>query len=273
MRQLLAREHIDFQVTRGEDLDKPVSSGDTLDTADTRIIATYVAEGGLLGDRVYVFRLAKPQGTWRAAEVRWPEKPETGCQGGSILKIRSVKGFLYLDGHINPSASCTMVLTDNLKLHDTFYGWPVTQFQDGRVVYEHSEMHFAPTFYVELSIYDPMSRRSRQIYPPSPATPLRRQYIEKTKVAYERCCVDHPPADCGGAFANRNHHCDPELFDNSIGEITVNDADDSITFKARFDDIAGSAEVIYSISHLRKGKPRVRETPAGDRGMSEAPPP
>src|SRR5436305_8944314 len=111
LRELLAREHIDFQVTRSEDLDKPVSSGDVLDTAGSRIIATYVAEGHFLGDRVYVFRLAKPQGTWRAAEVRWPEISDTSCQGGSILAIRAVKGFLYLDGHINPSASCTMVLT------------------------------------------------------------------------------------------------------------------------------------------------------------------
>jgi len=83
LRQLLAREHLDFQVTRGEDLDKPVSSGDTLDTAETRIIATYVPENGLLGDRVYVFRLAKRQGTWRAAEVRWPKSSDTLCQGGA----------------------------------------------------------------------------------------------------------------------------------------------------------------------------------------------
>ena len=166
-----------------------------------------------------------------------------------------------------------MVLTDKLTLQDTLYGWVVGSFKDGRVVYQHSEIHFAPTFYVELSIYDPVRRRSGQIYPPSPATPLRRQYIEKTKVAYERCCVDHPPADCGGYFAIRNHHCDPELFEDSIGTVTVNDAKDSITFKARFNDVAGPAEVIYSISHLRQGKPRVREIPAGDRGTSAAPPP
>jgi hypothetical protein len=266
LRELLAREHIDFQVSHGEDLERRAIDGGVLDTPETRIVATYVLEGNRESDRLYVFRQAKPQGSWRAAEVRWPESSDTSCQGGSIIKIRAVNGFLYLDGHVTPSASCTMVLTESLTLHDTLLGWPVAYFRDGRVVYQHSEPHFAPTHYAELSIYDPVSRRSRKIYPPSPATPLRRQYIEKTRTAYARCCADHPPADCGGAFAVHNHHCDPELFENSIDKVTVNDAGDSLTFKARFEDIAGTSEVIYSFSHLRKGKPKVRETPAGHPG-------
>jgi hypothetical protein len=261
--ELLARERIDFQITHSEDLDKPVIDGDVLDTLETRVVATYVVEGNRESDRLYVFRRAKPQGNWKSAEVRWPESSDTSCRGGSITDIAAANGFLYLTGHINPSAACTMVLTEKLALQDTLYGWPVARFQDGRIVYQHSEIHFAPTHYAELSIYDPVSRRSRQIYPPSPAPPLRRQYIEKVRAAYERCCVDHPPADCGGAFAVRNHHCNPELFENSIGEVIVNDATDSLAFRARFEDIAGEDEAVYFFRHLREGAPEVREIWAG----------
>ncbi|MFL6263963.1 MAG: hypothetical protein ACJ76Y_30105 [Thermoanaerobaculia bacterium] len=35
---------------------------------------------------------------------------------------------------------------------------------------------------------------------------------------------------------------------------------------ARFADIAGTSELIYSFSHLREGKPEVRETAAGEPG-------
>jgi hypothetical protein len=272
LRQVLTREHLDLRAVKAEELDEPVSSGDNLATADTQAIET--SKSSRQSDCLYVLHRPKGKKRWRAAEVCWPpESSETACQGGSILAIDAVKGFLYLDGHINPSASCTMVLTDKLTLHDTFYGWVVGSFKDGRVVYQHSEPHFMPTHYVELSVYDPVRRRSRRIYPPDPATPLLRQYIEKTRTVYKRCCVTDPPADCGGSFTESNRNCRPELFENSIGKVMVNDAKDSITFKVRFDDAVGPWEVIYSISHLRRGKPRVRERPAGGRTASEAPPP
>ena len=82
-------------------------------------------------------------------------------------------------------------------LHDTFYGWPVAHFKDGRIVYEHSEIHFAPTHYVELSIYDPVRRRSRQIYPPSPATPLPRNVRRVAQASWPVLSEQNLQPRCG----------------------------------------------------------------------------
>ncbi|HEY0511295.1 MAG TPA: hypothetical protein VGH73_05295 [Thermoanaerobaculia bacterium] len=255
--ELLAGEQIDFQVPHSEDLGSPITNGDVLDTPETRIIATYAANGG----RLYVFRRSKAQGSWRGAEVRWPEASETACKGGSITDIAVANGTIYLTGHINPSAACTLVLAETLEAQDTLYGWPVAQFQDGRIVYQHSEIHFAPTHYAELSIYDPVKRQHHQLYPPKPETPLRRHYLERVRAAYARCCVDHPPAACGSEFSNHNHPCNPEFFESSLGEVVVDDATDSLTFRVRYEDIVGTEDVMYVVRHLREA-PEVRETAA-----------
>jgi hypothetical protein len=261
--ELLARERINLQVPRRQDLGKTISDGADLDTTDARIVATYVDSGSIFDD-LYVFRRDKTQGSWRVAEVHWPGDSETACRGGSITRLIAANGYIYLAGHINPSAECTMVLTEKLELQGTLYGWPVAQFQDGRIVYQHSEIHFAPTHYAELSIYDPAKRRHQPLYPPKPEPPLRKIYRERVRVAYERCCVDHPQPDCGPIFAGHNHHCNPELFENSVGEVVVNDATDSLAFTAQFDDIAGKDEVIYFFRHLREGTPEHREVWTGD---------
>ncbi len=262
---LLARERIDLPIPRREDLGKLITNGDELDTAETRIVATYVEEGDRRSeDRLFVFRRAKAQGTWISAEVRWPAGSEEACGGRSITEIDVVHGFIYLTAHLTPSAECTLVLTEELQPRDTLYGWPVAYFQDGRVVYEHSQIHFAPTHYAELSIYDPATRRQQLLYPPKPETHERKAYREQVRVAYERCCVEHPAADCGPVFADRNHHCDPDLFENSVGEVVVNDATDSLAFTAEFDDIVGKDGATYVFCHLREGTPEVREVRTGD---------
>jgi hypothetical protein len=89
--ELLARERIDVQIPRSEDLGKPVTSGAEVDTAETRIVATYVTAREVLDDHFYVFRRAKAKGIWRAAEVRWPKDSETGCRGGSITNIATLR--------------------------------------------------------------------------------------------------------------------------------------------------------------------------------------
>lgn len=266
--ELLARERIDVQAVRSEDLARPITGGDVLDIAGIQIIVTYATADHHQDDHLYVFRRTRGQGSWRVAEVRWPELSDTACQADSITDIAAASGYVYLTGHINPSAECTMVLTEKLELQDTLYGWPVAQLQDGRIVYQHSEIHFAPTHYAELSIYDPVNRKRHQLYPPQPAPPLRRDYLEKVRVAYGRCCVEHPPADCGGAFAVHNHHCDPELFQSSLGKVVVNGATDSLAFTVRFEDIVGETEAIYVFRHLREEAPEYREIRAGDQEIN-----
>src|SRR5262249_7287863 len=96
-----------------------------------RVIATYVDNGGILSDTLYVFRLDKLLQQWNAAELKWPTQSAKGsrgpapCQGGSIIRIAQSNHFIYLDGHVTPSAACTLVITQELQYYDTVYGWVV----------------------------------------------------------------------------------------------------------------------------------------------------
>src|SRR3954447_10723149 len=60
---LLSRERIDFKTQHPEDLGKLISNGSEQETEEVRIVATYLEEGGRLGDQLFVFRLAKARGT------------------------------------------------------------------------------------------------------------------------------------------------------------------------------------------------------------------
>ena len=177
LREMLQREGIPSDVCRSTDLEMQTTSGATADLEDSRIIATYVQRdhSSNLGDDFYLFRLDKRSRRWSASELRWPdlETSQTdgrvkSCHGGSFSGIDRSDNFIYLDGHITPSASCTMIVTRDLRFHGTFAGWVVGRSRGDRVVYEHNEIHFTPTHYVELSLYDPVSRTSRKIYPLKP---------------------------------------------------------------------------------------------------------
>ncbi len=249
LREMLLREGIPLEMSRTNDLEKQVTSGSACDLKDSRIVATYVQEGNssILGEYFYVYRFDKRSGKWAANELKWPDLSQDGkvksCQGGSLTRIDGADNFIYLDGHINPSASCTMVVTRDLKFHGTFYGWVVGRSRGDTVVYEHSEIHFAPTHYVELSLYDPVSRTSRKIYPLKPYQAVRQGYIAKVQAAYAECCqrlltdnTQLPRKDCDPKFGN--HHCDAELFENYLtGLIETNNVTDSVAFSTVFADV------------------------------------
>jgi hypothetical protein len=263
LREMLQREDIPSDVCRSIDLEKQITSGSATDFKDSRIIATYVQEGNssALGDEFYLFRLDKRSGRWTATELRWPDLEISrtdgrvkSCHGGSLTRIDASDNFIYIDGHINPSASCTMVVTQDLKFHGTFHGWVVGRSRGDTVVYEHSEVHFAPTHYVELSIYDPVNHTSRRIYPLKPYQAVRLAYIAEVQAAYDECCprllrdsaVLPPLKDCGRNFGN--HHCNAELFDNFLtGTIETNNVTDSLAFLTTFDDATKQRPVVVYV--------------------------
>lgn len=259
---LLKREGIHFEITKLADLGKQLTSGVAVDSNRARVIATYVDDGGRFSNTLYVFRFDKLLQSWNAAELKWPTQSANGslgsapCQGGSIVRIEQANNFIYLDGHITPSASCTLVVTQELQYYDTVYGWVVGVFANDAVVYEHSQIHFAPTHFVEMSIYNPSKRTHRKIYPAKPYQRVRQRHITRVKAAYARCCRNAPPKNCGGYFEVRNHHCNAELFDNSLkDQVVINDATDSLTFLAVFDDIvAEKLEVVYVYRSVTRGK-------------------
>jgi hypothetical protein len=80
--------------------------------------------------------------------------------------------YILLNVHINPSASCTLVLGSDLKFRDSILGWPIARLGNSRLLIQRDEVHFAPVHPVHLSVYDISTRDSAPVYP-SDNDPLR----------------------------------------------------------------------------------------------------
>ena len=75
--------------------------------------------------------------------------------------------FVHLGFHINPSAERLLVLSRDLKFQKELYGWVVATLPDESIVFHHSQIHFAPTHWLELSVFNPTTSKTKQVYPPS----------------------------------------------------------------------------------------------------------
>jgi hypothetical protein len=136
---------------------------------------------------------------------------------------------IHFGYHINPSAEELFVFSRDLKLLGELYGWELLTLPNEGIVYHQSQIHFAPTHSVEISVFDPITRKSRQIYPPKPYQPIRKAFIERVAEAYkERGQV---------WFKEHNHHMDPEMFDSKlIVNLTTDSATKSISFTVQYGD-------------------------------------
>src|SRR4051812_38016568 len=63
---------------------------------------------------------------------------------GSVLGIRRHAERFLVSTHINPSASCTLVLDGRLRWRKTLMGWPIGTISPNEVVFQEDEVHFAP---------------------------------------------------------------------------------------------------------------------------------
>jgi hypothetical protein len=146
---------------------------------------------------------------------------------GSIMRVGHTRHHLLLDAHINPSAGTLLVLSRALEPKALLYGFSLFALPNDSIVYDRSQVHFAPTHWVEIFMYDPASGVDRQIYPLKPYDQPRLAFMREMKKAYDRA---------GEAFCRENnHHCNPELFDSSWGSSWVVDREaGTFAFLVRF---------------------------------------
>jgi hypothetical protein len=146
-----------------------------------------------------------------------------------VVEVKRTPRFIYLDSHVNPSAGRLIILSRDFKLAGTFYGWEAATLPDDTIVYHHSQIHLAPTHSLEISVFNPNTRKERQIYPPEPWQPVRRDFIQRVAQIYKQRGAEW--------FAQHNHHMDPELFDSSLeGEVIVDASSKTFKFIVRFGD-------------------------------------
>jgi hypothetical protein len=137
--------------------------------------------------------------------------------------------YVRLSFHMNPSAERLLVLSLDMKLRQELHGWELATLPDERSIYRHGQIHFAPTHRLETSIFDPATLKQKQIYPPKPYQPVRRNFIDRVARAYK---------ERGEAwFRDHNHHMDPELFDSALVDaVSVGASGRSLSFTVRFGD-------------------------------------
>jgi hypothetical protein len=214
------------------DLDTPIMNYQVFDDPKNFLIAYHVAyhfekrspahEGPL-----FVAKFDKAKRLWQTGEIGWPELGDAGCFGAAT-EVHVAGGRTYLELHINPSASCTIVLSPELVFEKVLSGWFLAAFADGRVIYHNNEIHFAPVHAAEISIFDPRSGQDIKIYPRKPFQAARAAHIAKIAGFFA-----HNPEWCNA----HNNPCDPEWFDSEMnGTVAVSDKTDSLAFAIRFDN-------------------------------------
>jgi len=244
----------------GMSLDTPITSYSVLDDAKRFVVAYYEDHGGnALIAPLHISRLERAAGRWAHAALDEPgiRKASPGCLG-SVLSLRPAGKVLLVETHVNPSASCTLVLGPDLRIDDVIFGWPLAVFADGSVVYEHSQPHFFAVHPLELSRYDPRTRKSVALYPPAPPPPLRAGYVDKVRVAYtEAWC------------RTQNHPCQPDRFDERLdGPVAIDEKARGLAFMVTFDDRAlpgVTAGAVYVYRNIGgRGPAQVRELAPSD---------
>jgi len=235
LRQALFVKHLPIEAAKLANLDKNITSWAELDDADQYVIAFYLDDGsGMLNPPLFVDRFDRKASAWNSAELSDARAKverieiDTECLG-SILGIQSSAGHLFLNTHINPSAGCVLVLSAELKLQVSLYGWVVGHLGEDALVYHRSEVHFAPVHPAEIAIYDLRSKRDITIFPPKPESPIRQarsaQLAEFYKVNKDWCTKNDDP-------------CDPESFDSELGEkVATNDSQAALAFLISYEQI------------------------------------
>jgi hypothetical protein len=251
LRQVLAAKNLPTAAAKLENLDKNITSGAELDDENQFLIAYYIDDGtSALSPPLYLERFDRKQGSWKSAtlgkaETRWQDI-DVPCLG-SVMNISTIGGRYFLDTHINPSAGCVLILSREMKLEASLYGWLVGRFGTETVIYHRSQIHFAPVHPAEIALYDLRTRRDVTLFPPKPESPVRQARTRQLQNFYmdnREWCNKH------------NDPCDPAYFDSALqGEVAANENEQALAFVVSYGQIqlvqedvqkpSGPGDVLY----------------------------
>src|SRR5579864_9390836 len=255
LRQVLADEQLPLDARTLPNLDKVITSGAELNDAAEFMIAYYVKDSeGVLNPPIFVDIYDRQSGRWRNGAIKTAvaklEGMDVDCFG-SVLAVVAFSDSYALETHINPSAGCELILSRDLKLKTSFYGWIVGHFGDGAIVYHRSQRHFVTVHPAEIAIYDPATGKDFSIFPHAPFQDVRLQLTRELREFY-KTHQDY----CQKA----NDPCDPEEFDSSLeGKVVTDDREHAMAFVISYEvqgygqdehKPGGPAEVVYVYRHV-----------------------
>ncbi len=226
LREVLSLHVLPTTVQDFPNLDHSITSYQVLNDSSQLVIVYHLEDGsGLLRSPLYLARFDRKHGQWKNTTLTG-EMVGDECLG-SILQIESSAKSLFVDTHINPSAGCLLIISQELELEKSLFGWYLGRFGEESVVYHRSEVHFAPVHAAEIALYDRKTHRDTTIYPRQPYQPIRLAHIAKLREffrTHEEWCKQN------------NHSCDPDWFDNGlIGSVVIDDHSYTLAFVIGYD--------------------------------------
>src|SRR5713226_3488255 len=203
LRQALAAKHLPTEAAKLANFDKSITSWAELDDANQYVIAYYLDEGtDELNPPLFVDRYDRRRAEWKS--VSFPDAHAISAQTddncyGSVLRMVTLGNRFFLDTHMNPSAGCLLVLSPDLKLEASLSGWLERMLGGDILIYQRSQMHFAPVHPAEIALYNLRNKRDVTIFPPKVPTPFRQartaQLREFYKLNEEWCRKNDDPCD------------------------------------------------------------------------------
>lgn len=255
LREVLAAEKVPLDADALHNLDAKISSGAELNDSAQFVIAYYLLDAtGQLNPPIFVDVYDRGAAKWKSAEIRAGAAKEGGADDncfGSILAVESLSDFYALETHINPSAGCEVILSRDLKVKTSLYGWIVGHFGDGGMVYHRSQVHFATVHPAEIEVYDPATGKDFNVFPRAPFQGQRLQLTEKLREFYKTHQDYCQKAD---------DPCDPELFDSSLADkVVTDDREHALAFVVSYElqgygqdehKPSGPSQVVYVYRHV-----------------------
>ena len=142
---------------------------------------------------------------------------------------KGAERYIQVSCHLNPSAEQLFVFSRDATLRGELFGWTLATLPNDFIVYHNSEVHFAPTHSLGISVFDPATLSDKKIYPPVPYQPVRSAFIARVADAYRQRGDDW--------FREHNHPRNPEFFDSSLqGDVIVTASLKSFSFTVRYGD-------------------------------------
>ncbi|HTT33152.1 MAG TPA: hypothetical protein VMH48_06090 [Methylomirabilota bacterium] len=269
LKEALIAKNLPIAGAKLANLEKNITSGAELDDPEQYVIAYYVDDGtGELNPPLFIDRYDRKSREWKSGqlpEARVKVKSATDEMDiclGSILNMAGFGGRLFLDTHINPSAGCLLVLSPDLKLEASLYGWMVGRLGNDVLIYERSQVHFAPVHPTEIAVYDLRSKRDATIFPPKEPTPVWQARVAQLREFYK------PNEE----WCNKNNDpCDPEWFDSDLqGPLVTSEAESAVAFLVSYEQIqyvegdvqkpSGPKDILYVYRRVDdEAKMQVRE--------------
>lgn len=233
LRQVLTEEQVTADAEKLHNLDKRITSGAELSDASQFLIAYYIHDPtGMLNPPMLIDLYDRRTGQWKSVSIesaaaKW-KGLDVDCLG-SVMEVKAFSNSFLLDTHLSPSAGCVLIVSRDLKLRASLCGWVLAELGDNEVIYERSQVHFAPVHPAEIAIYDLRDKRDITIFPPKAPTAIRQARIGQLREFYkphEKWCREN------------NDPCDPEQFDSELeGRVAADDREKSLAFIISYEQI------------------------------------